>query len=86
MPLTELIPAVNQLSHEDKLRLIQVLLIAVAKEDGCELSVTNDSIQEEGLLRELATTDAFVWSPHNAYGAAQALSDLLVASKKEGDA
>jgi len=86
MLLTELIPAVNQLSHEDKLRLIQVLLIAVAKEDGCELSATDSSVQEEGLLRQLSTTEAFVWSPHEAHGAAQALSDLLVASKKEENA
>ncbi|MEL6263887.1 MAG: hypothetical protein AAFR12_22820 [Cyanobacteria bacterium J06626_6] len=85
MPLAEIIPAVNQLSHEDKLRLIQVLLIAVAKEDGCELSVTDSSVQE-GLLRQLATIDAFVWSPHDAHGAAQVLSDLLVASKKEENA
>jgi hypothetical protein len=37
MPLNELFPVVSQLSHQDKLRLIHFLLLAVAKEDGYEL-------------------------------------------------
>lgn len=37
MPLSELLPTVNQLSHQDKLRLIHFLLLAVAKEEGCSL-------------------------------------------------
>ena len=82
MRLTELIPAVNQPSHEYKLRLIQALWIVVAKEDGCELSVTANIAQEEGLFRQLAITEAFVWSPYDAYGAAQALSDLLIAQRR----
>lgn len=85
MPLAELIPAVSQLSHEDKLRLIHVLLMAVAKEDGCELSMT-DTQQEDALLNQLASTEAVVWSPYDAHDAAQTLSDLLAASRKEGDA
>lgn len=86
MPLAELIPAVSQLSHEDKLRLIHVLLMAVAKEDGCELSMTDTQVQEDALLNQLASTEAVVWSPYDAHDAAQTLSDLLVASRKEGDA
>lgn len=80
MPLAELIPAVNQLSHEDKLRLIYMLLMAVAKEDGCELSMADTQVQEEALLNQLASTEAVVWSPYDAHGAAQTLSDLLVAA------
>lgn len=79
MALAELIPAVNQLSHEDKLRLIQVLLIAVAKEDGCELSATDNIVQEDSLLHQLASTEAFVWSSYNEHDAAQALCHLLMA-------
>ena len=86
MPLAELIPAVSQLSHEDKLRLIHVLLMAVAKEDGCELSITDTQVQEDALLNQLASTEAFVWSPYDAHDAAQTLSNLLAASRKEGDA
>ena len=37
MPLTELFPTVNQLSHQDKLRLMNFLLIAIAQEDGITL-------------------------------------------------
>lgn len=83
MPLAELIPAVNRLSHEDKLRLIHVLLMAVAKEDGCELSTADAQVQEDALLNQLASTEAIVWSPYDAHGAAQTLSDLLIVSGKE---
>ncbi len=38
MSLSELLPSVNQLSHQDKLRLIHFLLLAVAKEEGCSIS------------------------------------------------
>jgi hypothetical protein len=37
MLLTELLPVVNQLSHQDQLRLIHFLLLIIAKEDGYEL-------------------------------------------------
>lgn len=83
MSLAELIPAVSQLSHEDKLRLTHVLLMTVAKDDSCELSVTDAQVQEEALLNQLASTEAVVWSPYDAHGAAQTLSNLLIASRKE---
>ena len=86
MPLAELIPAVSQLSHEDKLRLIHVLLMAVAKEDGCELSMTDTQVQEDALISQLVSTEAVVWSPHDAHDAVQTLSDLLAASKREESA
>lgn len=34
MALGEILPTVSQLSHEDKLRLIHFLLLAVVKEEG----------------------------------------------------
>lgn len=86
MPLTELFPVVNQLSRQDKLRLIHFLLIAVAKEEGCELQTTETQIQENVLLTQLGATEAVVWSPHDAPGAAQALSELLAAEKQKGHA
>jgi len=86
MPLSELLSAANQLSHQDKLRLIHFLLLAVAKEEGCELQVTNDQAQEGVLLKQLTSTEAVVWSPYEAHEAAQTLSDLLVAARQEGNA
>jgi len=86
MPLSELLPAVSQLSHQDKLRLIHFLLLAVAKEEGCELEATDSQSQEGLLLKQLASTEAVVWSPYEAHEAAQTLSDLLVAARQAGDA
>ncbi|HYX16994.1 MAG TPA: hypothetical protein VE944_22110 [Nostoc sp.] len=89
MSLNELLPAVEQLSHQNKLRLIHFLLLAVAKEEGCNLEFTESANiinQEDLLLKQLASTVAVVWSPHEAYEAAQTLSNLLESVKKEGDA
>lgn len=86
MSLTELLPVVNQLSHQDKLRLIHFLLLAVAKEEGYELQMTETQTQESLLLKQLEGTEAVVWSPYDAHGAAQTLSDLLVAVRQEGNA
>jgi len=85
MPLSELLPAVNQLSHQDKLRLIHILLLAVAKEEGFELEPANHQTQES-LLNQLASTEAVVWSPYDAHEAAQTLSDMLVAARQKDDA
>ena len=85
MPLSEILPAVNQLSHQDKLRLIHFLLLAVAKEEGFELEPANHQTQE-GLLNQLALTEAVVWSPYEAHEAAQTLSDLLAEAKQKSDA
>ena len=86
MPLSDLLPAVDQLSHQDKLRLIHFLLLAVAKEEGCELELTFSQTQEDLLLKQLVSTEAVVWSPYEAHEEAQTLSDLLVAAKQEADA
>ena len=86
MPITELLPVVSQLSHQDKLRLIHFLLLAVAKEEGCELQTTETQTQENLLLKQLQATEAVVWSPYDAHGAAQTLSELLVTAREEGNA
>jgi hypothetical protein len=86
MSFTELLPVVSQLSHQDKLRLIHFLLLAVAKEEGYELQTTETQTQENLLLKQLEGAEAVVWSPYDAHGAAQTLSDLLVEARKEGDA
>ena len=86
MPLSELLPTVSQLSHQDKLRLIHFLLVEVAKEEGCSLETTEDSSSENLLLNQLGATDAVVWSPHADHAAVQSLSDLLVAAQEAANA
>lgn len=81
MSLSELLPTVNQLSHQDKLRLIHFLLVAVAKEEGCSLEPTREVDSANELLQQLASTEAVVWSPQTDSASVQALSDLLVAAK-----
>ncbi len=86
MPLSELLPTISQLSHQDKLRLIHFLLLAVAKEEGCNLELAEDSDLKNTLLNQLASTEAVVWSPHADQAAVQALSDLLVAAQGAANA
>lgn len=86
MSFPELLPVVSQLSHQDKLRLIHFLLLAVAKEEGYELQTAETKSQEDLLLKELESTEAVVWSPYEAHGAAQVLSDLLVEAQQENHA
>lgn len=85
MSFNELLPTVSQLSHQDKLRLIHFLLLAVAKEEGCDLETTPGKDEEDLLLNKLATTEAVVWSPYEAHKAAQTLSDILLTARKEGN-
>ncbi|MCW6035722.1 hypothetical protein K4A83_05470 [Spirulina subsalsa FACHB-351] len=82
MLLSELLPTVNQLSHQDKLRLLHFLLLAVAQEEGCSLELTGEVDSANELLEQLASTQAVVWSPQTDSTSVQALSDLLVAAKE----
>ena len=77
MSLAELLPTVNQLSHQDKLRLIHFLLVAVAEEEGCSLEPIEQREAENALLDQLAVTEAVVWSPQTDSASVQALSALL---------
>jgi hypothetical protein len=81
MSLAQLLPTVNQLSNQDKLRLIHFLLLAVAQEEGCSLEPTEEIHPQDVLLQKLAFTEAVVWSPQADSAAVQALSDLLVAAE-----
>jgi hypothetical protein len=82
MKLTQLLPTVNQLSHQDKLRLIHFLLLAVAKEEGCSL----EAIDSNALLEQLTATDAVVWSPQTDNQSIQALADLLATAQEQTNA
>jgi hypothetical protein len=83
MPLSELLPTVSQLSHQDKLRLIHFLLLAVAQEEGCDLEPEKNSNPTHKLLNQLASTEATVWSPQTNPTAVQALSELLRTAQEE---
>jgi hypothetical protein len=63
MSLTELLPIVHALPHADKLRLMQALVAELA--------------QEEGIALTDATTDYPIWSPYNAFDAADTLLQAL---------
>ncbi|CCI19679.1 MULTISPECIES: hypothetical protein [Microcystis] len=81
MSLIELLPTVSQLTHQDKLRLIHYLLLAVAKEEGCSLDTASNEHNENMLIKQLAVTNAVVWSPQADHQAVHALSELLVSAK-----
>jgi hypothetical protein len=83
MTFTQVLPAVSQLSHQDKLRLIHFLLLAVAQEEGCNLETSNS---ENILLEQLAATDAIFWSPQTDNQSIQALSDLLATVQEQANA
>jgi hypothetical protein len=83
MTLTQLLPTVDRLSHQDKLRLIHFLLLAVAKEEGCNLEPDE---AEQRLLEKLASTDAVVWSPQTDSQSLQALSALLTTAQEQSNA
>lgn len=82
MPLSEILPTVDRLSHQDKLRLIHFLLLAVAKEEVCSIEPAEE---KEMLLTQIASTEAVVWSPQTDQAAVQALSKLLVAAKESAN-
>ena len=56
MNLTEMIPAVQALPRADKLRLIQLLVVELAREEGIPLIEVGTSYP--------------IWSPHDAFDAA----------------
>lgn len=83
MPLSEILPTVDRLSHQDKLRLIHFLLLAVAKEEGCNMESADE---KDILLTQMASTEAVVWSPQTDQAAVQALSEMLLAAKESVNA
>lgn len=63
MSLTELFPNIKLLPRADKLRLMQFLVVELA--------------QEEGVPLLTAGTEYPVWTPINAFGAAETLMKML---------
>ena len=68
MSLAELVPAVKILPKADKLRLMQLLVIELAQEDGVPLLE--------------AGAEYPVWTPLNAFEAAEILQQLLDSHNK----
>jgi hypothetical protein len=66
MSLTDLLPVVRDLPHQDKLYLLQFL--------------ANSLAQEEGLPEIRPGTEFPVWSPYEAYTAADAMQRALETS------
>ena len=63
MSLTELFPAIKMLPRADKLRLMQFLVIDLA--------------QEEGVPLLAADAEYPIWTPLNAFDAAEMLLQML---------
>ena len=63
MSLTELFPTVKQLPRADKLRLMQLLVVELA--------------QEEGVPLLTAGAEYPIWTPLNAFSAAETLMKML---------
>lgn len=68
MSLAELVPAVKILPKADKLRLMQLLVIELAQDDGVPLLE--------------AGAEYPVWTPLNAFDAAETLQQLLDSHNK----
>ncbi len=67
MSLTDLVPTVKLLPRADKLRLMQLLVVELA--------------QEEGVSLLTAGAEYPVWTPFNAFGAAETLMQMLEVHK-----
>jgi hypothetical protein len=66
MPLTELLPILQELSRADKLRVLQFLVLDLAKEEGALLT------------QEMSYP---IWSPYEAFDAAAVLLNVLESEK-----
>ena len=62
MSFNELLPTLKELNRADKLRVMQFLLLEIAKEEGALLN---------------AGSSYPVWSPYNAFEAASSLLEAL---------
>ena len=69
MLLNELLPILQELPRADKLRLIQFLVFELAKEDNISLLDINGKYP--------------IWSPYNAFEAADTLLEALEQDKIE---
>ncbi len=69
MSLSELLPSIRSLSHPDKVRLLGI----IAEELACD----------GGLLNIPQGTEIPIWSPYDAFDAANALMQALAAEGKK---
>ncbi len=67
MSLTELFPTVKHLPRADKLRLMQFLVVALAQEEGVSLFTADGEYP--------------IWTPLNAFSAAETLMNMLKTHK-----
>ena len=67
MSLTELLPALRELSRADKLRVMQFLVLELAAEEGAVLT---------------PEVSYPIWSPYEAFDAAAVLLDLLKSTEQ----
>jgi hypothetical protein len=67
MSLTELYPTVKLLTRADKLRLMQLLVVELAQEEGVSLFTAGASYP--------------IWTPLNAFSAAEILMQMLETHK-----
>jgi hypothetical protein len=70
MTLAELMPALQSLPRDDKLRVIQLLVSDLTRQEGVEL-----------MLQDGASYP--IWTPLEAYGAAQTLHELLEQDRRK---
>jgi len=63
MSLSELFPNVKLLPRADKLRLMQLLVVELAQEEGVSLLTAGDEYP--------------IWTPLNTFGAAETLMKML---------
>jgi hypothetical protein len=70
MMLIEILPSLQQLSHQEKIRAIQFLATELAKEE-----------QGINLLEDGKTYE--VWSPYDAFSAEKVLTEMLQQHKQQ---
>jgi len=64
MTLTEILPSLQKLSHQEKIKAIQFLATELARNE------QNPDLLENGKTYE-------VWSPYDAFAAEKTLTDML---------
>ncbi len=64
MKLTEILPSLQKLSHQEKIKAIQFLATELAKDE------QNSAVLENGKTYE-------IWSPYDAFSAEKVLTDML---------
>jgi hypothetical protein len=64
MALTEILPSLQNLSHQEKIKAIQFLATELAKDEQNSVALENGKTYE-------------IWSPHDAFSAEKILADML---------